>query len=156
MKRLLFMVGFLSTFLFCFSQIKISSPHPDLVIEFRRCIMSGSRVTVDFMLINKGQKEFKDLRIEIGGGSATNQSVAFDDLGSKYIVNTGSVGGEEVKRINTGNSLRLLLPEEIGLKCRIVIDDVDPNATELKKLSLSMRWNFKGDIVFTNLPIQKD
>lgn len=55
------------------SGFQIISPHPDIEIQFKRCVISGSTAILDLVITNYG----KDANIQLGGSS----NKVFDDLG---------------------------------------------------------------------------
>ncbi|MGL4853019.1 MAG: hypothetical protein ACRC3Z_10315 [Phocaeicola sp.] len=131
------------------AQVKVVSPNPEISTQVSRCLVVEKRVTLDLIITNESSK---DVEVRI----YSNNSLAFDDEGNRYKISTGSVGGEAVKPIGTGSYLNLTLPQEVPVKCTFVIDGIDSNATQFKRLMLDTVWSLGACIVLKNLPLQQD
>lgn len=125
---------------------QIVSPHPDIEIQFKRCIMSGSTVIMDLVITNYG----KDASIQLGGSSETR---VYDDLGNQYTNTKVSIAEG-----NMSNWEQALFPTEVPLKFRMQISDVSSKATAFKRINLNIYCKtikFEAPVIFYNVPITK-
>lgn len=126
------------------STVKIISPHPDIEIQYKSCVMTGSMVILDLVITNNG----KDAKIQLGGSSYTN---AYDDSGNQYTDTRVSIADGEMT--NWGN---VLFPTEVPLKFRMQILGVASQATLFKRINLniySTALNNTEPIILQNVPI---
>lgn len=127
------------------SGFQIISPHPDIEIQFKRCVISGSTAILDLVITNYG----KDANIQLGGSS----NKVFDDLGNQYpetqvsIAESGMYGWKEA-----------LFPTDVPLKFRLQIYDISSQATMFKRINLniySRSISFGDPIFLYNVPITR-
>lgn len=125
---------------------QIVSPHPEIDIQFTRCMVSGSTAIIDFVITNYG----KDAQMQIGGSSYTN---AYDDAGNQYTETEVSLGDREYRTWD-----QTLFPTDVPLKCRLQISDIASKATVFKRINLniySKSFNFKEPVIFKNIPVTR-
>lgn len=128
------------------SGFKIVSPHPDIEIQFKRCIISGSTVILDMIITNYG----KDATIQLGGSSYTQ---VYDDMGNQYDKTSVSIADGEMRDWQSA-----LFPTEVPLKFRMQISDVNPEASMFKRINLniySKTIKFDEVIIMYNVPITR-
>lgn len=127
------------------SGFQIISPHPDIEIQFKRCVISGSTAILDLVITNYG----KDANIQLGGSS----NKVFDDLGNQYpetqvsIAESGMYSWKEA-----------LFPTDVPLKFRLQIYDISSQATMFKRINLniySRSISFGDPIFLYNVPITR-
>lgn len=128
------------------SGFQIVSPHPDIEIQFKRCIISGSTVILDMIITNYG----KDATIQLGGSSYTQ---VYDDMGNQYDKTSVSIADGEMRDWQSA-----LFPTEVPLKFRMQISDVNPEASMFKRINLniySKTIKFDEVIILYNVPITR-
>lgn len=128
------------------SGFQIVSPHPDIEIQFKRCIISGSTVILDMIITNYG----KDATIQLGGSSYTQ---VYDDMGNQYDKTSVSIADGEMRDWQSA-----LFPTEVPLKFRMQISDVNPEASMFKRINLNIySKTIKIDevIILYNVPITR-
>ena len=126
------------------SNIKITSPHPDIEIKYKNCVMAGSIAILDLVITNNG----KDAQIQLGGSSYTR---VYDDSGNQYTETYVSIADGEMKNWDS-----ILFPTEVPLKFRMQIAGVSSKATLFKRINLniySKTLNNTEPIILPNIPI---
>lgn len=124
---------------------QITSPHPDIAVQFKRCAIAGSTAILDLVITNYG----KDATIQLGGSS--NQ--VYDDTGNQYPKTNVSIA--DGKMISWDQEL---FPTEVPLKFRMEIYDVASKATTFKRINLniySKTIKFSEPIILCNVPISR-
>lgn len=128
------------------SGFQIVSPHPDIEIQFKRCIISGSTVIMDMVITNYG----KDAEIQLGGRSYTK---VYDDLGNQYNETSVSIADSEMSDWRSA-----LFPTDVPLKFRMQISDINPEVSMFKRINLniySRTIKFTEPIIFYNVPVTR-
>lgn len=126
------------------SRSQIVSPHPDIEIQWKRCVLSGTTAIIDMIVTNYG----KDTEIQLGGSSQTQ---AFDDAGNVYPQIEVSIADGPLGSWKTS-----LFPTEIPLKFRLQIMDIAPQASVFKRINIhiySKNLNIQEPIILYNIPI---
>lgn len=126
------------------SSVKITSPHPDIEIQYKSCIMAGSTVLLDLVITNYG----KDAKIQLGGSSDTN---AYDDSGNQYNETRVSIADGEMKDWDS-----VVFPTEVPLKFKMQILGVSSEASQFKRINLKIYSKSLSNIepiILQNVPI---
>lgn len=127
------------------SGFQIVSPHPDIEIQFKRCVVSGSTAILDLVITNYG----KDVNLQLGGRS----NKVFDDLGNQYPQTQVSIADGKMYEWKSA-----LFPTDVPLKFRLQIYDISSQATLFKRIDLniySKNINFGDPIFLYNVPITR-
>lgn len=127
------------------SGFQIVSPQPDIDIQFKRCVISGSTAIIDMVITNYG----KDASIQLGG----NSNKVFDDAGNQYPNTRVSIADGDMQ--DWGQAL---FPTEVPLKFRLEIYNVSSKAETFKRINLniySKSISFNEPIILTNVPITR-
>lgn len=127
------------------SEFQIVSPHPDIDIQFKRCVISGSTAIIDMIITNYG----KDATIQLGGYS----NKVFDDEGNQYPNTRTSIADGEMQDWD-----QALFPTDVPLKFRLEIYNVSSKAEIFKRINLNIyseSISFSKPIILTNVPITR-
>lgn len=153
MKKLLFSaILMMMAFVSVQAQVKIQSPSREIEVKMRECVLDGEDVYIEFLLINNGTKDIKDVFY----ASAAFPSTAHDDEGGTYKLEYGSLGSEPISSFSY-SSKSVILPTGVPVKCKLVVSGVDSNASmfSLIKLNMYVGGSLRA-LSIRNLPINKD
>ncbi len=123
------------------AQVKIESPHPDLDVKITRCAYANGIVVIDMLITNFGVNE--DVRFSGTSSHRSYKTTAYDDDGNQYgYGNTDvSAGFTNEKLYNGMFGSGGVFPQDIPLKFRFQITNINPNATKFTLLSIPVESN---------------
>lgn len=162
MKRIVkFGIG---VFLMCFclaasAQVKVVSPHKNLIINVMRCEVQGEYCVVDMLFENVGPSDVK-----AQSGSDLNLNKGYDDMGNVYGTTYDNmifmyVGDMQNNLPGFGEAFDL--PSGIPVKVRAMLKNINEIATSIKRLDLTLYFNYspwklgKQRVRISNIPISR-
>lgn len=130
MRKMLFVFASLLLVMVVKAQ-SVESPNPDLDVKVLRATYAGGKVLIDLLLTNF----VDDTQIDIGG----EKTMAVDDEGNTYDYSKVVVTKADGSGVAIGTSIDL--PNEIGVKAKVRISNVDRNATGFQIIKLKVYAN---------------
>lgn len=128
---------------------KISTPHPDVKVVFKDCIVSGQVAILTFFITNVGQ----DITLQLSGSGNADLSRAYDDVGNAYGI--GVITPTHVSSF----SISKFLPQNISQKVQLQISGLDASAKQFQRVQIrcsSSDIHLLSDrIIFPNIILEK-
>lgn len=112
----------------------ISSPTDNLLLVFTNAKRTGTDVELTLLLTNLAPQE---MMVTLIGGvyqNGTSASMVYDNLGNIYEL--GSVQVAVGKQQFTQQEYGISIPPAVSIKCKMLVKDVDFEATMLNKVKL--------------------
>lgn len=151
MKRFILFIFMLLSISEATAQVRIVSPLPDLNIRITQCKLNNTSLILDFVVVNQ-EKDRSFAMV-----SYWNGTYAIDDEGNKYFSHNRE---EEIITIGLPNDpetdFNCNYPTDVPIKIRMIVNNVDPMAASLAIVSISTNLGSNKNIVFKNVPINKD
>ncbi len=130
--------------------IEVDYCHPNLDIKVVGCENDNGKVTISMIITNYGEDEAFDY---------FSCNAAYDDAGYIYKKN---IKRGFAKQVIEGGNYSGIFPKEIPVRFYIVIDDVNPQASEIKRVDISFRSSGEMNrdsqtqpIAIKNMPFSK-
>lgn len=161
MKRILkFGIG---VFLMCFclaasAQIKVVSPHKNLIINVMRCEVQGEYCVVDMLFENVGPSDVKAATMSF------TQHKGYDDMGNVYGTaydNSIYLYVGDMNNYIPGYGKTFDLPSEVPVKVRVMLQNISKIATSIKRLDLIIDFDHspwklgRQHVKVSNIPISR-
>lgn len=145
MKRIIFCLLFSVLSICAFGQVKCTSSNPSYELTYKRSVVAGNSVIVDFLVTLYGN-ETKEFRVY--------EMTVYDDEGNVYNFKANGTGCVDVG--NTGNNIIYIEPD-IPVKIRITVKNVDEYSTLFKKMIMPFGNGYdKNSFTITNIPIPRN
>lgn len=145
MKKTLLLFIVLCSTIIASAQVKCTSSNPSYELTYKRTVVAGNSVIVDFLVTLYGNvtKEFRVYEITV-----------YDDEGNVYNFKANGTGCVDVG--NTGNNIIYIEPD-IPVKIRITVKNVDEYSTLFKKMIMPFGNGYdKNSFTITNIPIPRN
>ena len=123
MKRLILIIAMTLTALSASAQVKIDTGDPYISLKYKRTIVNGSTVMIDFVMTNLKNIEFEACRYNF-----VNLTVTDDE---------GNIYGNQNFKIDIGNSGKEtgVFSPEIPLKVRFILTNINEYATAITSIN---------------------
>lgn len=145
MKKILISCIILFSTIIASGQVKCISSNPSYELTYKRSVVAGNSVIVDFLVTLYG-KETKEFRVY--------DMTVYDDEGIVYNFKANGTGCVDVG--NTGNNIIYIEPD-IPVRIRITVKNVDEYSTLFKKMIMPFGNGYdKNTFTITNIPIPRD
>ncbi|MFR9540010.1 MAG: hypothetical protein SNI49_07615 [Rikenellaceae bacterium] len=113
------------------SNIEVDYCHPNLDIKVVGCENDNGKVTISIIITNYGEDEEFDY---------LTCKAAYDDAGYIYNGYTKKCFKRGfANQVTQGGNYSGIFPKEIPVRFYVIIDDVNPQASEIKRLEIEMR-----------------
>ena len=153
MKRFLLFTSLLvSTWTISFAQASVSTGHPSLSVDVKRCFANGQNVYVDMIFTVNNNWD----RVVLENASGDYASFVFDDEGNSY---TNKFYFEIDGKSSSYQGWIDIAPD-VPRKMRLVISNVDEYASSLSLIKLSYSGGYRSTshhnyIIIKKLPISR-
>ena len=133
MKRLCYLVILAILPISVFAQ-SVSFTNPDIEVKFKRCICTGTVAYIDLLMTNYSGETMTPYCGGLDKAYAPDHlfTRVYDDEGNEYIPNVKI--GNDYHQFGVGFTFQL--PEEVPVKVRVTVKNVDKYATEFTLLTI--------------------
>ena len=142
--------------------VSLKGFRPNVKVELKRCVVSGSAGFIDLMITNYSGENFEPRAYSGMHDNSSISTLLYDDEGNVYKWYDGSL------RVTFGGKTGIaceyteivaMLPNEVPVKLRIDIDNVSEYATEFLLLQIPFRnartWGELGIVEIKHIPITR-